>query len=136
VLLAAKRMHNKESALKVGLDRRKVALWRARFLEGGIDALRKDAPRPGRPASVTSAMESRSMNATLHGQPANSTHWSTRTLAEHLGSGATSVRTVRRSNGLLDVVGLYLNPPEHALVLAATRRAGSRRSIARSPVCR
>jgi transposase len=143
VLLAAKGMQNKGIALEVGLDRRQVALWRARFLEGGIDALRKDAPRSGRPANVMSAMESRIVQATLHERPANATHWSTRTLAEHLGIGATTVRTAWRRNGLkphlsrtfkvsrdprfqdklLDVVGLYLNPPEHALVLSCDEKS-------------
>lgn len=137
VLLAAKGIQNKDIAADVGLDRRQVALWRARFLEGGIEALSKDAPRSGRPASVMAQMESRVVQATLYEKPANATHWSTRTLAEHLGVGATTVRTAWRNNGLkphlsrtfkvsrdprfedklLDVVRLYLNPPEHALVL-------------------
>src|SRR5678816_3874790 len=90
VLLAAKGMQNKDIAVEVGLDRRQVALWRERFLVGGIDALRKDAPRSGRPASVMAEMESRIVRATLQ---VNATHWSTRTLAEHLGVGATTVRT-------------------------------------------
>ena len=59
VLLAAKGLQNKDIALEVGLDRRQVALWRQRFLEGSIEALRKDAPRSGRPASVMQEMESR-----------------------------------------------------------------------------
>ena len=94
VLLAAKGMQNKEIAVEVGLDRRQVALWRERFVDGGIDALRKDAPRSGRPASVMAEMESRIVRTTLHEKPINSTHWSTRTLAEHLGAceppGATT----------------------------------------------
>jgi transposase len=88
-------------------------------------------------------MESRIVQATLHEKPANATHWSTRTLAEHLGVGATTVRTAWRNNGLkphlsrtfkvsrdprfedklLDVVGLYLNPPEHALVLSCDEKS-------------
>ena len=143
VLLAAKGMRNKEIALEVGLDRRQVALWRARFLEGGIDALRKDAPRSGRPPSVMSEMESRIIQATLHEKPANATHWSTRTLAEHLGVSATTVRRAWRNNALkphlsrsfkvsrdprfedklLDVVGLYFNPPEHVLVLSCDEKS-------------
>ena len=71
VLLAAKGKRNKEIAAEVGLDRRQVALWRARFLKGGIDALRKDAPRSGRPAIVMSQMESRIVQATLHEKRAN-----------------------------------------------------------------
>ena len=132
VLLAAEGRQNKDIAVQVGLDRRQVALWRQRFLDGGIDALRKDAPRSGRPATVTAEVQSRIVHATLHERPVNATHWSTRTLAEKMGLGATTVRRVWRSNGLkphlsrsfklsrdprfedklLDVVGLYLNPPE------------------------
>ena len=130
-------------AVEAGLDRRQVALWRDRFLTGGIDALRKDAPRSGRPATVTAEIESRIVQATLHDKPVNATHWSTRTLAEHLGVGATTIRRVWQSNGLkphlsrtfkvsrdprfedklLDVVGLYLNPPEHALVLSCDEKS-------------
>lgn len=143
VLLAAKGQQNKDIALQVGLDRRQVALWRERFIDGGIEALRKDAPRCGRPASVMAQMESRIVHATLHETPINATHWSTRTLAEHLGVGATTVRRVWRRNGLkphlsrtfkvsrdprfqdklVDVVGLYLNPPEHALVLSCDEKS-------------
>ena len=137
VLLAAKGMQNKDIAVEVGLDRRQVALWRERFVDGGIDALRKDAPRSGRPASVMAEMESRIVRATLHEKPVNATHWSTRTLAEHLGLGATTIRRVWQSNGikphlarsfklsrdprfeekLLDVVGLYLNREDRKSVV-------------------
>jgi transposase len=88
-------------------------------------------------------MESRIVQATLHEKPANATHWSTRRMAEHLGVGATTVRRAWRNNGLkphlsrtfkvsrdprfedklLDVVGLYLNPPEHALVLSCDEKS-------------
>tara|TARA_B100001105_G_scaffold171903_1_gene138400 strand:+ start:19543 stop:19848 length:306 start_codon:yes stop_codon:yes gene_type:complete len=65
VLLAAQGRQNKDIAVEAGLDRRQVALWRERFLSGGIDALRKDAPRSGRPATITAEMESRIVQATL-----------------------------------------------------------------------
>ena len=143
ILLAAKGMQNKDIAVQAGLDRRQVALWRQRFVDGGIDALRKDAPRSGRPATITADVESRIVKATLHDKPINATHWSTRTLAAHVGVGATTIRRVWRSNGLkphlsrsfklsrdprfedklLDVVGLYLNPPEHALVLSCDEKS-------------
>ena len=143
VLLAAQGLQNKDIAVEAGLDRRQVALWRQRFLAGGVDALRKDAPRSGRPATITAEMESRIVQATLHDKPVNATHWSTRTLAEHLGVGATTIRRVWQSNGLkphlaktfklsrdprfedklLDVVGLYMNPPEHALVLSCDEKS-------------
>ena len=143
VLLAARGWQNKDIAIEVGLDRRQVALWRQRFLGGGIEALRKDAPRSGRPPVITPQIESKIVQTTLHDKPVNATHWSTRTLATHLGLAATAVRRVWRSNGLkphlsrtfklsrdphfedklLDVVGLYLNPPEHALVLSCDEKS-------------
>ena len=97
------------------------------------------------------------MHATLHDKPVNATHWSTRTLAEYLGVSATTIRRVWRSNGLkphlsrtfklsrdprfadklLDVVGLYMNPPEHALVLSCDEKSQIQaRSTARSRGCR
>src|SRR5262245_6409256 len=76
VLLAAQGMQNKDIAVEVGLDRRQVALWRERFLEGGIDALRQDAPRSGRPATVRAEMESHIVHVTLHEKPVDATHWS------------------------------------------------------------
>ena len=143
ILLAAKGWQNKDIALEVGLDRRQVALWRRRFLGGGVEALLHDAPRPGRTPSVTPEIESRIVGTTLHDKPAAATHWSTRTLAAHLGLSATTIRRVWQRNGikphrqetfklsrdprfedkLLDVVGLYLNPPEHAIVLSCDEKS-------------
>jgi Integrase core domain. len=143
VLLAAQGWQNKDIAVEVGLDRRQVALWRSRFLQGGIDALQQDAPRSGRTPTVTPEAESHILQVTLHGKPTAATHWSTRTLAEHLGLSATSIRRVWQRNGikphlsrtfklsrdprfedkLVDVVGLYLNPPEHALVLSCDEKS-------------
>jgi transposase len=143
ILLAAQGWQNKEIAVEVALDRRQVALWRQRFLQGGIDALRQDAPRSGRAPTVTPEVVSKILRVTLHSKPAAATHWSTRTLAEHLGLGATTIRRVWQHNGikphlartfklsrdprfedkLLDVVGLYLNPPEHALVLSCDEKS-------------
>ena len=143
ILLAAQGWQNKDIAVEVHLDRRQVALWRRRFLQGGVDALRQDAPRSGRTPTITAEVESRIVEVTLHTKPAAATHWSTRTLAKHLGLGATTIRRVWQSNGikphltrsfklsrdprfedkLLDVVGLYLNPPEHALVLSCDEKS-------------
>ncbi|RZL92130.1 MAG: IS630 family transposase, partial [Variovorax sp.] len=135
---------NKDIAAEVDLDRRQVALWRQRFLEGGVEALRHDAPRPGRTPSVTTAeFESSIVDKTLHDRPIAATHWSTRTLAAQLGVGPTTIRRVWQRNGLkphrqssfklsrdprfedklLDVVGLYLNPPERALVLSCDEKS-------------
>ena len=144
VLLAAQGWQNKDIASEVDLDRRQVALWRQRFLEGGVQALMHDAPRPGRTPSVTTAeFESSIVDKTLHEKPIAATHWSTRTLAAQLGVGPTTIRRVWKRNGLkphrqstfklsrdprfedklLDVVGLYLNPPERALVLSCDEKS-------------
>jgi transposase len=139
VLLAAKGWQNKEIAVEVKLDRRQVALWRRRFIEGGIEALRQDAPRSGRTPSVTPEVESRIVKTTLNDRPAAATHWSTRTLGEHLGLSATTIRRVWARNGLkphlqrtfklsrdprlvdklVDVVGLYLE----AIVLSCDEKS-------------
>jgi transposase len=143
ILLAARGWQNKDIATEVRLDRRQVALWRRRFLQGGIQALLQDAARSGRTPSVTPEIESRIVNTTLHEKPAAATHWSTRTLAAHLGLSATTIRRVWQRNGLkphrhdtfklsrdprfedklVDVVGLYLNPPEHAIVLSCDEKS-------------
>ncbi len=143
ILLAAKGWQNKDIANEVKLDRRQVALWRRRFIEGGVEALLQDAPRSGRTPSVTAEIESRIVKTTLHDKPVAATHWSTRILATHLGLGATTIRRVWQRNGLkphlqrtfklsrdprfedklVDVVALYLDPPEHALVLSCDEKS-------------
>lgn len=143
ILLAAKGWQNKEIAAEVKLDRRQVALWRRRFIDGGVQALMQDAARSGRTPSVTSEVELRIVNTTLHEKPAAATHWSTRTLAEHLGMSATTVRRIWKRNGLkphlqrafklsrdprfvdklVDVVGLYLDPPAKAIVLSCDEKS-------------
>jgi transposase len=100
ILLAAQGWQNKEIADAVKLDRRQVALWRRRFIEGGLDALLQDAARSGRTPSVTRAVESLILSRTLHEQPAEATQWSTRTLAAHLGLSATTIRRVWQRNGI------------------------------------
>jgi transposase len=143
ILLAAQGWQNKDIADEVDLDRRQVALWRQRFVTGGIDALRQDAPRSGRTPSVTPEVESRIVKTTLNDRPPAATHWSTRTLGEHLGLSATTIRRVWARNGLkphlqrtfklsrdprfvdklFDVVGLYLEPPDKAIVLSCDEKS-------------
>jgi transposase len=142
VLLAAKGWQNKAIAAEVKLDRRQVALWRRRFAEGGVAVLLRDAVRSGRTPTVTAEIESRIVNTTLHEKPTAATHWSTRTLAARLGLSATTIRRVWQRNGLkphrhetfklsrdahfvdklVDVVGLYLDPPDKAIVLSCDEK--------------
>jgi len=99
IVLAAKGWQNKDIATEVKLDRRQVALWRRRFIDGGIKALLQDASRSGRTPSVTPEIESRIVNTTLHDKPAAATHWSTRTLAAHLGLSATTKTGIGMRSG-------------------------------------
>lgn len=142
VLLAASGTQNLEIAQAVGMDRRSVSLWRGRYVVSGIEGIRKDAPRAGRKPTKRQALASRILRRTTQ-KPKHATHWSTRTLAKELGVDHVLVHRVWRASGLkphlvatfkisrdkrfveklTDVVGLYLNPPEHALVLCADEKS-------------
>ena len=143
VLLAADGMTDKDIALKLDSDRRVAARWRARFLAAGVDALLQDATRPGRPRTARMAANvEQVVRITLEQTPQGATHWSTRTLAAHLGTSASAVGRIWREHGLKphriesfklsndphfiekleDIVGLYLDPPEHALVLCCDEK--------------
>ena len=151
VLLAAKGMSDKDIAQKLLTDRRVAARWRARFLVAGVDGLLQDAARPGRPRTARKAANVEEVvRITLAQTPAGATHWSTRTLAEHLGTNASAVARIWRAHGLKPhrvesfklsndprfvekledtgwpraraIVGLYLDPPEHALVLCCDEK--------------
>ena len=143
VLKAAKGASHLEIAETLGVDRRVARRWRERFIEAGVEGLLKDAPRPGRPRKArTTANEALVVRTTLETTPAGATHWSTRSLAAHLNTSAASVARIWRAHGLKphrvetfklsndkhfiekldDIVGLYLNPPEHALVLSCDEK--------------
>jgi len=143
VLRAGAGLENKQIALQMGITEEKAARWRNRFLEGGIAALEKDAPRPGRERTITDAQVKKVVEMTLHQKPFNATHWSTRTMASATCISEASVRRIWRAHGLKphlvrtfklsrdpqfaekleDIVGLYLNPPEHAIVLCADEKS-------------
>ena len=119
-----------------------VGRWRKRFAEQGIDGIEKDLPRGGRPRRQREGIESEIIRRTTQETPQNATHWSTRSLAKELGISQSMVHRVWKANGLkphrvrtfklsrdpnfeeklLDVVGLYLNPPEKALVISADEK--------------
>ena len=143
VLLAGGGMSDKDIALKLDTDRRVAARWRARFLAAGVDGLMQDATRPGRPRTARAATHvEQVVRITTEQTPQGATHWSTRTLAAHLGTSASAVARIWRAHGLKphrvesfklsndpdfidklqDIVGLYLDPPEHALVLCCDEK--------------
>jgi len=143
VLEAAKGATHLEIAQALGVDRRVARRWRERFLQAGVEGLLEDATRPGRPRTARATLnEQQVVRTTLEQTPMGATHWSTRSLAAHLGTSAASVGRIWRAHGLKphrvesfklsndkrfiekleDIVGLYLNPPEHALVLSCDEK--------------
>lgn len=143
VLLAAQGMANRRIAQEVGTSRPTVLLWRTRFVEGGLAALLEDAPGRGRPTSIAAAKVQRIVEATTQTRPRGATHWSTRTMAKVQGVSAATVQRVWDAHGLqphrvktfklsrdkrfveklTDVVGVYLNPPDKAVVLCVDEKS-------------
>ncbi len=142
VLAAARGLENRQIAEKFAVSRETAGRWRTRFFKKRVDGITKDLPRGGRKPTTRSKVEGRIIRKTTQEKPAHATHWSTRTLAAELGVTQSMVQRVWRANGLKphlvktfkvsndprfeeklrDVVGLYLNPPENALVLSADEK--------------
>jgi transposase len=140
VLLAATGQHNEAIAQALKIGRVQVGRWRERYAEGGLAAIERDRPRGGRPRKADVA---EIVRLTTRTTPEAATHWSTRTLAAQVGVSDTTVLRVWRQYGLkphlvrtfkvsrdpafveklTDVVGLYLSPPEHALVLCCDEKS-------------
>jgi transposase len=132
-----------EIAAEVGITNQKAARWRKRFLQLGLAGLERDAPRPGRTRTITPAKVQEVVRKTTQEKPANATQWSTRSMAEAAGLSEKSVRRIWHKHGLKPhlsrtfkvsndpafaekleaIVGLYLNPPEHAIVLCADEKS-------------
>ena len=143
VLAAADGRENKDIAAELRCTRRTVGTWRNRFAEHGLAGIEQDAPRSGRAPAVRSDKEAEIIGKTTQETPPNATQWSTRSMAKAVGVSKDTVQRVWRDNGLkphrtrnfkvsndpqfveklVDVVGLYLNPPEHALVLSCDEKS-------------
>jgi len=142
VLLAADGRRNTEIAAELGVHRNMVAKWRSRFLQHRLDGL-TDEPRPGRPRTVTDEQVEEVVVRTLESTPKDATHWSTRSMAKEVGLTQSAVQPIWKAFGLQphrqqtwklskdplfidkvrDVVGLYLNPPERAVVLCVDEKS-------------
>jgi transposase len=140
VLLAAQGLQNKDIAAQVGVGRVQVSRWRERYAHSRLAGIERDLPRGAPPSTVDVA---RLVELTTQSKPAAATHWSTRTMAAELGVSAASVSRHWRNKGLKphlmrgfkvsrdpefvdkleDIVGLYLSPPEHALVLCCDEKS-------------
>lgn len=141
VLMAAEGVANEVIAARLACSKPNVLKWRARFQEAGIEGL-EEAPGRGRPATYSGDFVEKVVTTTLAKPPDGSTHWSTRTLAKELGVSHGTVHRIWRQRRLQphrtsafkfssdpdlvekvrDVVGLYLNPPEKALVLCVDEK--------------
>jgi transposase len=141
VLACAEGASNTEVAQRLGLARPTVTKWRSRFVARRLDGL-ADEPRPGAVRKLTDEHIEQVIVTTLETTPKDATHWSTRSLARTLGMNQTAVSRIWRAFGLKphlteafklstdpqfidkvrDVVGLYLNPPEAALVLCVDEK--------------
>jgi transposase len=143
VLLAADGLANTVVADKVGVNQATVVKWRKRFLQRRLDGL-VDEPRPGAPRTITDDDVEAVVVATLESKPSDATHWSTRDLAARAGMSPSSVGRIWKAFGLKpwmadtfklsedplfiekirDVVGLYLNPPDKAVVCCVDEKTG------------
>jgi transposase len=141
VLECAKGGHVTEVASRLGLDRATVGKWRRRFLAERLEGLH-DEPRPGAPRSIGDDDVEAVIVKTLEETPLDATHWSTRSMAKATGMSQSAVSRIWRAFGLKphlvetfklspdplfvdkvrDVVGLYINPPEGALVLCVDEK--------------
>jgi len=142
VLAAAEGLGNTQVAQRLGIARGTAGKWRARFAADRLDGL-LDEPRPGRPRTVTDEQVEAVITSTLESSPRDATHWSTRAMAAELGLTQSAVARIWRAFGLQphrqeswklskdplfvdkvkDVVGLYLNPPERAVVLCVDEKS-------------
>lgn len=142
-LLAAEGRSNNAIAKKLGASRPTVLLWRKRFEKKGVSGLSEDAPRGPSAQRLAPDKVRAIVEATLHTTPPDATHWSTRTMAKAQGVSHASVARIWDAHGLkphriktfklsrdkrfveklTDVVGLYLNPPDKALVLCVDEKS-------------
>lgn len=142
VLRCAEGGSNSEIAAELEIQRATVAKWRSRFVVDRLDGL-LDEPRPGRPRTITDDQVEAVITATLESVPVNATHWSTRSMAAESGLTQTAVTRIWNAFGLQphrreawklskdplfvdkvkDVVGLYLAPPERAVVLCVDEKS-------------
>jgi transposase len=143
VLLASEGRKNGEIAELLGITRQKAGRWRERFALQRLAGIEHDQPGRGRKATITAQQRASVVQKTTQTSPAQQTHWSTRTMAKATGLGATTIRVIWREHGLKphlartfkvsndadfaekleDIVGLYLNAPEHALVLSCDEKS-------------
>lgn len=143
VLLASEGKTHGEIGLELGISRQKAGRWRERYFEGGLTGLAQDRPGRGRKPTISARQRAAVVGKTTGPPPGTLTHWSRRTMAKATGLGATTIGEIWREHGLKphltrtfkvsndpdfarkleDIAGLYLNAPEHALVLSCDEKS-------------
>jgi transposase len=143
VLGAADGKSNGQLIRDLGTTKSSVLKWRARYRESGLEGILDDAPRSGRKKTISAEKEAAIVQATLRTRPPQATHWSTRSMADAQGVSDTTVHRIWKAHRLephrvetfkfsrdplfvekvRDVVGLYMNPPEKALVLCVDEKS-------------
>ena len=143
IRMASEGILNQDIAQKLRISRPTVQLWRQRFLALRLAGLEKDAPRPGRLPKIPQKKVNAIVEATLHTTPPNATHWSTRSMAKSQGVSEATVRRIWKQHNLkphlfetfklsrdkrfieklCDVVGLYVNPPDKAIVFCVDEKS-------------
>jgi len=143
VLGAAEGIGNKVLARQLGTSLPTVLLWRGRFQADGVSGILEDRPRSGRPKEITPEQEAALVERTLHSTPKNATHWSVRMMARDQGISPATVQRIWQRHHLQphrvesfkfstdpqfvakvrDIVGLYLNPPDKAIVLSVDEKS-------------
>lgn len=144
VLLAAQGWENKRIARELRTRQNTISLWRNRFVSHRLDGIGKDAPRPGRKPRIGQKLVDAIIDRTLHTKPRGSTHWTTRTLAKEIGVSNFTIHAIWKAHRIQphrerkvklstdpqfnekvrDVVGLYMNPPDKAIVVCMDEKSG------------
>jgi len=143
VLLAGDGIGTNEIQRRLRVSKPTIRRWRTRYVEVGVDGLCRDKTRPPGKAPLAVEVVNRVIEKTLTEAPPDATHWSLRTMARAIGIAPSSVQAIWKAHGLKphlvasfkvsndpqfadkveDVVGLYLNPPEHAMVLSVDEKS-------------
>ena len=143
LLIAGEGMANSRIATTLGISRPTVLHWRVRFFADGLDSVGEVRPGRGRKPEITARQVQAIVHATLHETPPGATHWSCRSMAKVAGVSRSTVRRIRDAHGLqphrattfklsrdpafvkklTDIVGLYMNPPDRAVVLCVDEKS-------------
>jgi len=143
VLHAADGLENQRVGVLMGISRQKASRWRQRYAERGLAGIQKDAPRPGRKRRIDDKQRAAVVRKTLKQTPEGQTHWSRSTMAAATGLSESTIGRIWREHGLKphrvetfklsndpqfveklkDIIGLYVSPPEHAIVLSCDEKS-------------